>query len=554
MQNTIITLNRHNIKLSVFIMKNLVLLLIIIATGNYVAAQETILTGFQTELKRANTFYNDRYYDKALDLYLSTHKLDPRDDIKLKIADCYLKLNQSEEASFWYEKLIENDFNLSSRDILKYVLALTGKSDYQKAQIWYEKYKQLQSDSISANISPNKKDLADLLSDSILYDVREAEINSTYSDFSPFFYEQGIAFISARQTSLFIQNNVSQSENGYLDLYYAPFEDLSTKGGIPVLDKAKAVKGKFTSQIHKGPAVTYNNGNSMLITLNSPSEDSNKDRKLYLYSTQKKGKKWKAPTPLPFNNAEYSCGHPAISADGKTLYFISDMPGGFGGTDIYTSTFNKNKWSKPVNLGSKINTAGNEMFPFIHNDTTLYFSSNGHIGLGGLDIVKIALTDSSATVKNVGYPINTQKDDFSLVLNENGSIGFFSSNRKSKGSDDNIYKVLINVGKPGPLYVKNITGTIKLFKSQYQQENGELLEDVEVRVIDFETSDPIAEGKTDVEGNFNIDIPIAGKFYLMCYKKGAGTYQTVFNIPEKTTFKDNFSIVLFKEDLFQTEE
>ena len=99
---------------------------------------------------------------------------------------------------------------------------------------------------------------------------------------------------------MFIQNNVSQSENGYLDLYYAPFEDLSTKGGIPVLDKAKAVKGKFTSQIHKGPAVTYNNGNSMLITLNSPSEDSNKDRKLYLYSTQKKGKKWKAPTPLPF--------------------------------------------------------------------------------------------------------------------------------------------------------------------------------------------------------------------------------------------------------------
>ena len=523
---------------------------------NDLYAQESITNAFKDKIKKANAFYNDHYYEEALKIYISSHKLEPRDDIKIKIADCLVKLNEPEEACIWFGKLIENSYPLNNKDILNYVLALTGNADYKNAQIWYEKYLTKKDEEINNNLDFTKKDIALLYSDSILFDVRPIEINTDQSEFSPFFYEKGIAFISSRKNPFLVKNNLPQSKNGFLDLYYAPFLDLPKKTNpLPTVGKAKSIANDFPSLLHKGPASLYNNGKNMLITLNSPenAKSETNSRKLFIYESKKKGKKWIKPIPLPFNSSQFSCGHPTISKHGKILYFISDMPGGFGGTDLYKCVFKKNKWSEPINLGKTINTEGNEMFPFLHNDTTLYFSSNGHTGLGGLDILKVSLSDSMEIIKNVGYPINTNSDDFGITLNENGSIGFFSSNRRNKGTDDDIFKVLINVGKPGPLYEKNISGTITLFESQYRQNNPDLVADADIRVIDYDSLDPVAEGKTDENGNFNLDIPYAGNFFLICNKKGAGTYQTIFNIPSKTTYKEDFFIVFFSEDLFETE-
>lgn len=152
--------------------------------------------------------------------------------------------------------------------------------------------------------------------------------------------------------------------------------------------------------------------------------------------------KWSEPQPINLNSTEYSIGHPAISGDGKTLYFVSDMPGGYGGTDIYKSKIDSTgSWGQPINLGESINTAANEMFPFVWQDQYLYFASNGHGGLGGLDIFGLKLQDSEASVPvNLGVPINSSLDDFSLIVDETGTAGFLSSNREGSKNQDDIYK------------------------------------------------------------------------------------------------------------------
>ncbi|RYY08897.1 MAG: flagellar motor protein MotB, partial [Chitinophagaceae bacterium] len=158
--------------------------------------------------------------------------------------------------------------------------------------------------------------------------------------------------------------------------------------------------------------------------------------KLNMFSAQNAGGKWYGVRPFQYNSLEYSTAHPALTPDGNVLYFVSDMPGGFGGKDLYYTVKTGDLWGKPVNMGSVINTEGDETFPYVSPDGTLYFSSNGHTGLGGLDIFKVTLKDKVPVSKitNLGVPVNSSKDDFGLIINASNASGYFSSNRY--GSDD----------------------------------------------------------------------------------------------------------------------
>jgi outer membrane protein OmpA-like peptidoglycan-associated protein len=152
-------------------------------------------------------------------------------------------------------------------------------------------------------------------------------------------------------------------------------------------------------------------------------------------------KKWVNITPLPFNSNEYSIGHPTLSADGKRLFFISDMPGGYGETDLYVSYKDGSTWGPPINLGKKVNTLGREMFPFVAEDGTLYFSSDSRVGLGGLDVYSAVYSSGEwSGVKNIGAPINSNFDDFSYIIDAKNENGYFASNRTGGQGDDDIYK------------------------------------------------------------------------------------------------------------------
>jgi outer membrane protein OmpA-like peptidoglycan-associated protein len=330
--------------------------------------------------------------------------------------------------------------------------------------------------------------LARFYKDSSYIKVSLLNINSPQSDFSPTLYKNGLVFTSARKgntNKVFGWNNTS-----FLDLYYVEDtakikpasgellqilnsnsseyaskvhsdETRQTSNDSPVLgylsDNNSTINNNadtlgikrfddaINSKFHEGPAAFYRSGDTMLFTRNSYNGGGTEKSKegivkLQIFTATKANGNWGNVQEFSFNNKDYSVGHPALSSDNKTLYFISDMPGSIGGTDIYSSTWDGSKWNTPVNLGKKVNTEGDEMFPYISSDGRLYFSSNGHAGLGGLDIFKV---DSSfSTVTNMGFPINTMKDDFGILFT-NERNGYFSSNRKRGLADDDIYSFYI---------------------------------------------------------------------------------------------------------------
>ena len=255
----------------------------------------------------------------------------------------------------------------------------------------------------------------------------------------------------------------------------------------------------INTKFHEGSAAFFNDGQRMIFTRNSyvdgevqESEAGINKLKLFIADREDDGDGWTNVQPLPFNNDEHATGQPAMSADGQTLYFVSDAPGGFGGTDLYACDYQQGQWGTPRNLGEPINTAGDEMFPFVHTDGSLYFASRGHAGLGGLDIFRVATPD--AQPQNLGYPVNSSLDDFALVLDSAGRHGFFSSNRERGGADDNLYAVVIS--KPAVLLVQ---GQVT------DEETGEPLSDVTVTIRDDE-GNVVKDTVTDEAGRYEFEV------------------------------------------------
>lgn len=226
--------------------------------------------------------------------------------------------------------------------------------------------------------------IEDRFRDTTLYTLNGIDISEFENVFSPIDYKNGIVFSADKK----VFSNKSENPwtgNSYLDLYYMEKGE-EGKWLSPLL-----LQGEINDKYHEGPLTFSKDGNTVYFTrsnyvkkkmiLNVANENN-----LKIFKAELIDGKWTNLSELPFNSGEYSCGHPTLTKDGKRLYFISSMPGGYGGTDLYYSELNNGEWSSPVNLGEKINTPGNEMFPFIYEDGTLYFSSDAHNSMGGLDV------------------------------------------------------------------------------------------------------------------------------------------------------------------------
>lgn len=208
----------------------------------------------------------------------------------------------------------------------------------------------------------------------------------------------------------------------------------------------------LNSKYHEGPCAFFHDGSKIIFTRNSQiggggvfgQKKNATINRLKLYSAEFEDNDWRKIKEIPFNSNDYSCGHPTLTIDDKIMYFVSDMPGGYGGTDIWMTRYNNGEWTKPQNLGGAVNTRGNEMFPFIDERGNLYFSSDFHPGLGDLDIFFIPMNTAtgmpSGKVRNLGAPLNSNKDDFGIITDSERQTGFLSSNRKRGGTDDDIYK------------------------------------------------------------------------------------------------------------------
>ena len=375
-------------------------------------------------------------------------------DAKEKLALCYRKMNDPKNSEKWFGQVVRESADPINK--LYYAQALAQNQRYPESREWYQKFAEaMKSDKRGKEFATSYGDVEKFFQDSERYTIELAPFNSKDADFSPAYYKGGIVFCSNRPREDG-KNKLIHKWTGkrFLDLYYAT-------GAGP---KAKTFSEALNTKYHEGSSVFYNDGNSIIFTRNNFNEGkfgkSTEDiNKLKLFFANKTGSDWTGIKEFEYNDAEYSIAHPALSADGQTLYFTSDMPGSIGGTDIWMCVARSGGWSAPINLGKEINTKGDESFPYIDANSNLFFSSDGHPGLGGLDVfVARANKGKFSKPQNIGAPISSHKDDFSLIFDADSNEGYFTSNREGGVGDDDIYKFSVKTCEVQVMVVDAFTG------------------------------------------------------------------------------------------------
>lgn len=366
-----------------------------------------------------------------------------KDPIKLKLAKAYVNINQFEKANKIYEEV--NLVLAAPEDTYLYGRTLQHFAVYDQAiEQFNSAEKQGYGDSlIVRNAIESCLWAKEHMDEPVKATLKKSNIRTFGQSFGITYYKDGVVYSSSGQEQEIVDYNVpgindksvDQLGLSFLNIFYSPL-DKEVQVGKPVL---------FSEQLqfdyHVG-ACAFQPDYKFMYYTKSVKIGSDEDI-LKIFRAEFDSVSWGNEVELSFNNESYNCAHPALSLSGDTLYFISDMPGGEGGKDIYMAIKIADDWSDAINLGSEINTIGDEMFPTISVDGTFCFSSNYHLGFGGLDIFKAELkSDGSYTITNMMMPINSSFDDFAYVLNpEDSDVGFVSSNREEKGKRDYIYNM-----------------------------------------------------------------------------------------------------------------
>ena len=401
-------------------------------------------------LKKAGDYFEQAEYSKSIELYKKVLKKDESNKVAMEqIAHAHRLLNQSAEAEYWYQKAMI--FN-SNKPLLKfhYAQTLMTNGKYLEAAKYFEEYAQkVPYDSRGAKFAESCRNIEELQQDTYMYQVEKFHFNSSGSDVSPSFYEGGILFVSqqANQKTIYSTTN----NNG---------RQWSSPNPLPAANPNHHYEGSFS--FNKA-------GDKVYFTRNVGKENDANTSHLKMYEANVVGNQWTNVREMSFNNNFYSVGSPSISANGRTLYFSSNMPGGYGGMDIYVSLYENGTWTKPQNLGKNINSEGDEVQPFVHPNGALYFASNGLGGFGGFDLFGAVRTNSIKwEVKNVGAPINSSNDDLGLILTGDFQKGYLSSNRKGGKGNFDIYQISINEAKAAEMLAKTpSSSSLHTFQTNY---------------------------------------------------------------------------------------
>jgi len=391
------------------------------------------------KVKQADKLFNKFSYTKAIKLYKSALQKKPNNlHIHKKLGDCYMLLRQPQKAAPHYKNVVEES-TVDPYYYYAYAQALRASGEYKQSKKWMRKFKATGVVDSRVDQFFNNLDFIDVLhKKENRYTIKNSPLNTKNSDFGAVKHNGNTYFVSAREDKdAHVKRVYNWNDQPFLDIF-----KVSDTSDV-VIRMVDGVNTKF----HEGAACFTPNGKHMYFTRNNfidnkAIKDDQGTNNLKIFQAEWIDGQWQNSKPLFFSSDSYSVGHPTVSADGKKLFFTSDMPGGFGGSDIYVSEIHdRGGVKKPLNLGETINTEGNEMFPFYHAlENKLYFSSEGHLGLGQLDIfVAEKIEGKYQNVTNLGEPINSISDDFAYNLNKYGSKGFISSNRKGGVGDDDIY-------------------------------------------------------------------------------------------------------------------
>lgn len=500
-----------------------ILILLIVVSGcvTSMMAQDSIPDKQQAKRKaKADQRYEEYSFSPAIDIYKKVlDKGYVSSDLLKRLGNAYYFNAKYEEAASIYKKLDETYPDEMEVDyIFRYAQSLKSLGNYDGATKLMERFKTL----TAVNIDFDEDYLAKIEKNSGRYTVKPFEYNSKYSDFAASYYEKGLIFASDRDTGNLARYRHTWNSKDFLDLYKVNADSISN-------DRVVKIEGDVNTRLHESTSVVNKDGTIMYFTRNNffdgkKKKDEEGIIRLKIYSAERVNGIWTNITELPFNNDSYSVAHPMLSPDGKKLYFVSDMPGSFGQSDIFmTEIIGDGTYGPIINLGKNINTIGRETFPFVTKDGVLYFSSDGHQGLGGLDVfaTKITYNDYDQPVVNVGRPINSPLDDFSFIFNSEDKTGYFSSNREGGMGEDDIYGFVENE----PLVldcIQEVSGTVR------DRISNEVLAGATVKVIDEENRE-ISSTITDSKGNYILQLDCSKGNFVRASRDGYVPAEEYFN-------------------------
>lgn len=486
-------------------------------------------------IQQADKYFERTYYSKAIPLYEEAITRKSEANSIRNLANAYFYTFDFKNAEKWFRFLLKNNKELmDDTHIFKYYQSLKAQKKYELADTVFQNH--LLEASEKNNYLQSLVYLENVEAIGERYTLKNLPVNTEKSEFFSGVYQDQVLISSTKEqkglfAKIYYWNNLP-----YLNIYSIPSDSLET-------ENSKLFAEELTTKLHESNAVFTKDGKTVFFTRNNyldgkKEKDTAKVTQLQIYSAQLENEKWTNITLLPFNHKNYSCEHPALSNDGKTLYFASNKPGGFGGFDIYQ--VNTSDFTSPQNLGKLINTPKKEQFPFIDAEGNLYFSSNGHPGFGLLDVF-IAKPTANGFQKpdNVGLPLNSSYDDFAFYIDPNTKDGFFSSNRPSgKGSDD-IYQI----HETKPLIIEDCYQFLK--GKVFDKTTQELL--TNAKVVLFENEIAIDSLTTDATGAFSFKINCSSSFQVIATKEKYTKDEKSFNTSSQRKKENLAELYLLSE-------
>ncbi|MPT35316.1 MAG: flagellar motor protein MotB [Flavobacterium sp.] len=518
-------------------MKKIVLqfgLMMLVSTGVYSQSGK---------IKTANKEYDNYAYIDAIKTYEKIADKGYKSvEVLEKLGDSYYFNGKLDQAAKWYGELFALSQDVEAEYYYRYAQSLKSVGDYEKANQMLAKFHEKNASDVRGKMYRNQTDYLEVIKrNSGRFTIENAGINSQYSDYGSAFTGDKMVFVSARDTSgVFSKRVHTWTGESFTNMYAVT---INQDGSLSQPERfAKEINTRF----HEATPVFTKDGNTMYFTRNNfnngkKGKDSAKTTLLKVYRATLKDGKWTNVTELPFNSDSYSVAHPALSPDEKTLYFVSNMPGTLGLSDIFKVDIKADgSFGTPQNVGPTINTPGRETFPFVTENNELYFASDGHLGLGGLDIFvsKPANDGTYKKVMNIGAPANSPKDDFAFLINTTTKKGFLTSNREGGQGADDIYTFIENI----PLQYaceQLLAGVVT------DSETGAPLANATVTLFD-ENFKVLKTITTDANGNYNFgEVDCKRKYFVKAELPAYNTREISVIIPE-TSGTTNLPLALDK--------
>ena len=510
-------------------------------------AQKSIVELFKSDRALADSYFRKGEFQNAIKLYERASK---SGDTYLMLARAYFQLKEYRKCLDAYERFSRSGEKIEKKDYLNSAEANMVLKNYEEARANYQKV--LESEKLNDWVQKKIWRISNmnyLYEDSIHFATRLLSINTTDAEWGCVPFEDGILFISNRPSVKPMKRIDATTLQSFYEIYHAREKpDTLMDGWSKLYVKPNLYKANHIA----GNAATfslYSSNSKMVFAASSASKDINGMQLLGLYFAELQQGKWTLSIEFVHNNMAWSTTDPSIDEKGKTLYFSSDRPGGYGGKDLYRSEWINNHWTAPTNLGEAINTPMDEVFPHLQNGT-LYFSSNGHTGMGGLDIYKIEMNKSASDEPvNLGYPMNSTYDDFAITFTDAKSThGFLSSNRKRGGMDDDLYEFDMDL----QTYPFTITGVIKQMDHSWSDSSAmRVLRKARILLVDNIRNVTVESTKSDSEGAFSLSIPYFSKYAIHVVDPDGIENVAVFEIPRQRKKSTIHEIVMIK-DIFQT--